>query len=169
VFSPLFLPQNSGVNALPLVILNKKSDTLYSGIFTGPYSGDGDYVIKIDGVDANQQWVFSQSVHISLNPIGIFARKIPVVFRLMQNAPNPFNPFTKIEFALPKRKKVHISIFDISGKKVRTLVKKALSAGFHEVSWDGRNDRGKPLSPGIYFHEFRTANRILIRKMLMEK
>ncbi len=77
---------------------------------------------------------------------------LPEKFELQQNYPNPFNPTTTIELALPQDSEVQLVIYDISGRKVRTLVQAALPAGFHEIVWNGRNDAGQPVSSGVYLY-----------------
>lgn len=77
---------------------------------------------------------------------------LPERFALQQNYPNPFNPTTTIELALPQDSEVQLVIYDISGRRVRTLVQAVLPGGFHEIVWDGRNDAGQPVSSGVYLY-----------------
>lgn len=74
---------------------------------------------------------------------------VPEKFELYQNYPNPFNPVTKIEFEIPEPGYVSLKVFDILGKKSAELVNKKLSAGKHDVSFDGSE-----LASGIYFYKF---------------
>ena len=64
--------------------------------------------------------------------------------------PNPFNPETSISFELPAQSQVRLEIFDVVGQQVRTLVADALSAGPHQVLWNGRDDAGAKVGSGIY-------------------
>jgi hypothetical protein len=77
---------------------------------------------------------------------------IPRVFALHQNAPNPFNPETTIRYDVPAPGgKVNLTVYDVSGRIVRTLVDAAQTAGQHSVRWNGRNERGARVASGVYF------------------
>jgi hypothetical protein len=85
-------------------------------------------------------------------------REKPSVFALSQNYPNPFNQTTKIEFTLAKSGFVSLNIYDILGRKVRTLVSEHLSSGYKSVLWDGKNDSGKDVASGIYFYQMKVGD-----------
>jgi len=87
-------------------------------------------------------------------------------FELAQNFPNPFPAATRIAFSLPKEQHVTLSVFDVSGRRVATLVDRALPAGAHEASWDGRERAGKAVSAGVYFYKLQTKEGIRTRKMI---
>ncbi len=76
----------------------------------------------------------------------------PSEFALLQNHPNPFNQTTKIEFTLARSSYVSLSIYDLLGRKVRTLASRDLSSGHKSVLWDGKNDSGEDVASGIYFY-----------------
>ncbi|UCH83174.1 MAG: DUF1566 domain-containing protein [Candidatus Latescibacterota bacterium] len=88
---------------------------------------------------------------------------------LFQNHPNPFNPTTTISFTLPKREKAGLSVYDVQGKLVTTLVDETLEAGFKEVIWDGKDSRGNQVSTGVYFYRLTAGNRMLTKKMVLLK
>jgi hypothetical protein len=75
----------------------------------------------------------------------------PQSFQLKQNYPNPFNPETRIPFSLERAGHIQLEVFDVNGKRVRTLSNRPYQAGTHSVVWDGRNDAGALLSNGLYF------------------
>jgi hypothetical protein len=77
---------------------------------------------------------------------------IPSEFGLFQNHPNPFNPETVIEFQVPLACDVLITIHDIHGRKVHTLIHEQRSAGFHSIIWDGRGRNGQMVASGMYFY-----------------
>jgi len=77
---------------------------------------------------------------------------LPTRFELSQNYPNPFNPTTTITLSLPQESKVSLEVYDITGRKVRTLLKEALPAGVHKISWDGRNENGEAVGSGVYIY-----------------
>ncbi|HDY88397.1 MAG TPA: T9SS type A sorting domain-containing protein, partial [bacterium] len=78
-------------------------------------------------------------------------RDMPAVIDIRGNFPNPFNPFTTIEFSLDAEGFITLDIFNISGQKINTLFVENLPAGFHSVRWDGRDANGSAVSSGIYF------------------
>lgn len=69
---------------------------------------------------------------------------------LRQNSPNPFNPATVISYDLPAAGEATLAVYDHRGRRVRLLAQGAAAAGPHEVVWDGRDDRGQPVSSGVY-------------------
>ncbi len=85
---------------------------------------------------------------------------------LYQNRPNPFSPFTKIDYYLPEAGRVKIEIFDISGRRVARLINEMQSEGPHTVTWDGLGSNGNPVSSGIYFYRLDTGKRKISRKMI---
>ncbi len=101
---------------------------------------------------------------------------IPTSFALSANYPNPFNPTTSIQFALPEDSHVSLKIYDALGQKIRNLVDDVRSAGFSMVQWDGRNDDGEPAASGVYLYRIE-ANAIgdpgrsftQLRKMVLLK
>lgn len=91
---------------------------------------------------------------------------LPSDFALMQNHPNPFNPETVIAYRLPERGRVTLEIYNLLGQKVRTLVRGIQSAGTHEARWDGTDDRGQPLSSGVYYYRLEFGDQSRVRKMV---
>ena len=76
--------------------------------------------------------------------------EIPETYDMKQNSPNPFNPETRIDYQLPKAGEVTIEIFDLTGRKVQTLVHESKQPGSYQTVWDGRNDAGRTVSSGTY-------------------
>jgi hypothetical protein len=89
----------------------------------------------------------------------------PKPLTLYQNYPNPFNPATSISFFLPDRANVLLEIFDIGGRRVRTLVNGAVASGRHVVAWDGRNQAGVSVASGVYCCRLQGGKKTLTRKM----
>lgn len=92
-----------------------------------------------------------------------------VRFFLYQNYPNPFNPETQIHYSLPKKDEVRITIFNAIGRRVRVLVQGKQNAGHHHVVWDGRDDRGRLVSSGIYLCKLEASKMVATRKMVFLK
>jgi hypothetical protein len=87
--------------------------------------------------------------------------------RLLQNAPNPFNPATSIPFDVGRAGRVRLHVFDVSGRLVRTLVDRDLPAGRHHARWDGRDDQGRAAASGRYFYRLRTGETVLTRNLAL--
>ncbi len=96
---------------------------------------------------------------------------LPRAFALSQNYPNPFNPMTTIRVDIPDADllKTTLTIYDLRGRLVRTLVDKPLTSGTHLFAWDGRNNSGQPASSGTYIYMIRRGTEHSTRKMIMMK
>ena len=88
-------------------------------------------------------------------------RERPSGFTLFQNHPNPFNQTTKIEFTLAKSGFVSLSIYDLLGRKVRTLASENLPSGYKSVLWDGKDNSGSDVASGIYFYRIKVEDSAL--------
>ena len=86
-----------------------------------------------------------------------------------KNFPNPFNPTTEIKFSVPRSGDVQISIYNVKGEKVRTLVNENYDAGSYSTMWNGTNDRGSAVASGVYFYEVRAGNSTVVNKMALVK
>jgi flagellar hook capping protein FlgD len=95
--------------------------------------------------------------------------KLPGVYSLSQNSPNPFNPSTVIFFSLQKPGWVELEVFDIQGKRVRGLFRGRAPAGERSVFWDGTDSRGRKAASGVYFYRLRAGEFSQTRKMLLIK
>ena len=95
------------------------------------------------------------------------AEQEPSDYSLSANYPNPFNPATVIDYALPEKNAVMLQIFDLTGKLVRTLVNAEQSAGRYRVEWDGQNANGQPQASGVYFYKMTAGAYAETRKMLL--
>lgn len=84
-----------------------------------------------------------------------------------QNFPNPFNSQTQIPVYLNEKKRIKISIFDISGKKVVDLVNGEVGSGWHFFLWDGQSKNGQTMASGIYFYQVKIANNQKYGKMIL--
>ena len=94
--------------------------------------------------------------------------EIPPRVVLDQNAPNPFNPVTRLRFGLPQPARVSLRIFNLRGERVATLSDhEAYPAGYHTLVWDGRDERGGRVASGVYLYSLETPEQVLHRKMLL--
>lgn len=97
---------------------------------------------------------------------------VPAASRLLGNAPNPFNPSTEIRFELSARDAsapVRLGVFDLAGRRVRTLYAGSLAAGAHAVVWDGCTDQGRAAASGVYVYRLETRQQAFTGRMLMLK
>ncbi len=96
-------------------------------------------------------------------------RLIPANYMLAQNYPNPFNPSTRIDFSLPEKSHVTLSIHNILGQRVKTLIDRPLNGGAHRVVWNGTNEFGETVTSGIYFYQLRSELGNKTMKMMFMK
>ena len=93
----------------------------------------------------------------------------PTVFKLYQNHPNPFNPTTRIQYDLPKDHMVTIAIYDVMGRKIRTLMNVNQNAGYHSIHWDAKNDIGEGVAAGMYIYTIQAGEFRATKKMVLLK
>ena len=94
---------------------------------------------------------------------------VPAAFALAQNFPNPFNPSTTIAFQLGLPSQVELSIYSVSGQRVRTLFSGSLPAGPHRQQWDGRDERGKRVASGAYLYRLSAGDFVATRQLMLLK
>lgn len=92
---------------------------------------------------------------------------VSATFSLSQNYPNPFNPVTAIDFTLPNRSQVTVTIYNLLGRKVTRLFDGVRSAGKHTVFWDGTDSKGQPVASGVYFYRIEARRLAATRKMIL--
>jgi hypothetical protein len=92
---------------------------------------------------------------------------LPNQFKLLQNFPNPFNPQTTIRYHLPENIFVIITIYDLLGRQVKTLVNQVQNTGFNSIQWNATNDYGEPVSAGIYLYQIQAGTFYQTRKMAL--
>jgi hypothetical protein len=94
---------------------------------------------------------------------------LPTSFGLKQNYPNPFNPDTKLEFDVPHRSHVTITVFNVLGQQITTLVDEQMTAGSYVADWDGRASSGNQVASGIYFYKMEADGFVETKKMMLLK
>lgn len=92
---------------------------------------------------------------------------LPDSYLLGQNFPNPFNPMTTIRFDLPSTGFVRVSVYNLLGQEVATLVNGVLSSGRHEITWNGRNGEGHQVATGVYLYALTADNFTAHKKMVL--
>jgi hypothetical protein len=98
----------------------------------------------------------------------------PVTFDLGQNYPNPFNPTTTISFSLKVQGstfkgplRTTLTIYNIRGERVKTLVDENRLPGNYKVIWEGKNDAGKKVASGVYFYRLKVGDNSISKRMVL--
>jgi len=123
------------------------------------------YEYRLGDVDYNTAITYHNKLTIIIKVTSNVA--IPKEFKLKAAYPNPFNPSTRIEYALPEESYVRLSIFNISGTLVKTLVNRREAEGNKQAFWNGQDENGRNVSGGIYLYRIETDEFIATRKMLL--
>lgn len=150
------------------------SDMIASWTYTGPHIPRPEQprvhinLWKLGGDPAtDQEAVFTGFTFIPEGTVTGDPEPPRIVTRLGAAVPNPFNPVTKIAYSLERAGRASITIYDVSGRYVRTLVSGYMPAGSHETVWNGRNRSGEPVASGVYFYRLRTEETVETRKMVL--
>jgi len=142
---------------------------IWDASVNGEFSASPTYSIG-DGTFGYGTYSILQSLQVMSTGIGDSDSEVcPRDFGLSQNWPNPFNPVTAISYQLSAFSEVELSIFNISGEKVRSLIKEEKPAGKYVVVWDGRDNSGKSVSGGIYLCRIRAGQLTQTRKMIFNR
>ena len=115
--------------------------------------------------DILESWLVHHGINVSVEDEVNIAND----FTLFPNYPNPFNPSTTIEFSIPNDGFVSITVYDLMGRKVKTLFSGIKTAGRQSVTWHGQNELGLSVSAGMYFYKFESRDFREIRKMVLLK
>ncbi len=151
-WSPLGSGMNYYVNALTVY-----DDTLIAG---------GEFTIAGNKVSAYlARWTKSDPTDV----VEFDPDNLPTHYNMSQSYPNPFNPITTIEFNLPKRSHVTVTIYNLLGQQVQSLVDQELSVGNYKVTWDGSTFGGGHASTGVYFYRIVTEDFTETKKMVLLK
>ena len=111
----------------------------------------------------------SEVLTVTLEWLDVDGDQLPKTYALHQNYPNPFNPVTNLSYDLPEDAMVNITIFDMMGKVVRTLVNGQQSAGYKRLQWSATNNSGHPISAGLYIYTIQAGDFSQTRKMILLK
>jgi hypothetical protein len=147
------------------------SSTVYTAIFTPTANGEAtidvaestftDAAGNVNTAATQYTWTYSV---LSIN-----GELLPEVFALHQNYPNPFNPVTTLRYDLPENGHVNITIYDMLGRQVKTLINQTQDAGYKSVIWAGTDTNSKPVSAGIYLYQIQAGEYLQTKKMVLLK
>lgn len=123
-----------------------------NGSFSDSNSGSNIFIMKL-----------SQKNNTGINEPLSISRS----YSLLQNYPNPFNPYTDINFSLPVSSFIKLTINDITGQQIKSLINEEKRSGNYSVKWDGKDDSGSLVSSGVYFYRIQANDFIMVKKMIL--
>jgi hypothetical protein len=133
---------------------NSNATKVYTFVDKNPVGGTK-FAYRLKQLDIDGTFEYSDEIEVKV---------LPSKYELYQNYPNPFNPTTKIKFSLPENAKVKISVYDILGRELTTLVNKNIEAGYHSINFDATQ-----FTSGVYLYTIETNKFTLAKKMLLLK
>ena len=115
--------------------------------------------------------IYFDNISFYSNSVGVDNRSetFPQGFVLEQNFPNPFNPSTTLRYELPEDGLVNVTIYDMMGRHISTLVSSQQTAGYKSIQWNATNDFGKPVSAGVYLYQIQAGEFVQTKKMVLLK
>jgi len=132
----------------------------------------GSWRIEISNFEStlneNQNGPF-QLTFINENILNIINSNLPKSYSLNQNYPNPFNPITSLRYDLPEDGLVNITVYDMMGRVVKTLINGPQIAGYKSIQWNATNDRNEPVSAGLYLYTIQARDFRQTKKMVLLK
>ena len=147
-------------------------------MFRGTTNGSGEILVPLAVADPGLMFVTATGRDLvpDIDTVVVLARAgiddqalLPDEMKLDHNYPNPFNSSTKIRFALGSPQKAILEIFDLSGRKVKTIAEKEYPAGTHSIEWNGQTEDGSPAASGLYMYALKAGQNRAVGKMLLLK
>jgi hypothetical protein len=156
---------NSGAVILPG---NHANSYLWQKVNNGEMPPGNNPDLNTNEINLIAQWIDEGALE---NPaLEIYNNaQIPKEYILNQNYPNPFNSVTTLRYDLPEQSDVTITIYNMLGRKVKTLVNPTQDAGFKSMIWNATNDFGKPVSAGVYLYKIQAGEFVQTKKMVLLK
>ncbi len=156
--------------ALPTTVEDAPLDSLQAGEFQLPGFGVGyDTLVAVSAhitSAGDKQYTYSTGTLAGIDLTDLPAHEVGSA-HLFGNRPNPFSPRTTIVFSLPERQSARLSVYDASGRLVKALVSGEMDAGCTAVTWDGLDERGDTVAPGVFYSRLETGNMTLSRRMVL--
>lgn len=126
-----------------------------------------EYWYMLEQVDTDGSAETFGPVQVTLGTNVSDAESTPDQYRLYSNFPNPFNPVTLIRYDLPVSGYTDLTVYDMTGRRIKSLVQTWQSAGQHAVRWDGADQLGRQVSSGVYIYRLQSGKEIKSRKMML--
>ena len=130
----------------------------------------GTYVVAVaiyDPAPGAQEDTYTLTITGSISTDIADEAEVPTRFALGQNYPNPFNPETRIQYEVPTNTAVRLEVFNLLGRKVRTLVNEGQAAGVYSVTWNGTTDAGTSVATGVYVYRLQAGSFSQTRTMVL--
>ena len=140
-------------------------------------NNSAEYTYKDENVFGGEQYYYrltdvsTSGATVSHPVISVLAngKPRPTVFMISQNYPNPFSGRTMIDYAVPVNGKVNLSVYDVTGKLVKTLVNDIQDVNYYRIAWDGRDNAGSKVATGVYFYKLTSGGFDKSMKMMLLK
>ena len=120
-------------------------------------------------LEDNHDTVVDFNMTCTLPPVSVTNNELQIVNYKLSNYPNPFNPNTTISYQINQSGKVELSVYNIKGQKVKTLINEFKQTGKHSVVWNGKDNNSKRVSSGVYLYKITSSKKTVVKKMLMLK
>jgi len=138
--------------------------------FTGMDTGQYTATITVTSPEAgNSPFDIPTGLSVGTDVLTDGTDNLPTSYALSQNYPNPFNPNTEIKFDIPVRSHVTLTVYNVLGQRVTTLVDKEMPPGSYVADWNSTSDNGKEVTSGVYFYKLEADDFIQTKKMLLLK
>lgn len=174
LYDPQYYPTRTGDGE---IVVQYKLAPQQTDFTTGLENADGTVGIRYVYDDVYDEYAFNieEAFAIKMTTdtpvyVGVSESPAPMgptTFSLIGNFPNPFSNQTIIRFAVPRESNVQLSVYDISGRKVATLMSGKVKRGYYSVTWNGKDSRGRRVKSGVYFYVLRADKFRKTRKMIM--
>jgi hypothetical protein len=147
-------------------VVATETDVIYLHFHTASLVA-GEYNAEISIFDDRNE--FFIPIHLLVTATDNNEHVLPTINALLGNYPNPFNPATSISFSLANTQHTKLTIYNVKGQKVKTLVNEILSAGQHQIQWQGTDEKNQKVSSGMYLYRLETGGLKKTKKMLLLK
>ena len=162
-YSGVMTNSNSGASVVPD---DHANSLLWQRVNNGEMPPGNNPDLNSDEVDLIAQWIDEGALEVQLS---IIDETLPIAYNLYNAYPNPFNPVTTLQYELPEDAMVNITIYDMMGRAVNTLINGSQTAGYKSIQWNATNDEGKPASAGLYLYTIQAGDYTETKKMVLLK
>ena len=162
-YSGVMTNSNSGASVVPD---DHANSLLWQRVNNGEMPPGNNPDLNSDEVDLIAQWIDEGALEVQLS---IIDETLPITYNLHNAYPNPFNPKTTLHYDLHEDAMVSITIYDMMGRVVNTLINGSQTSGYKTIQWDATNDRNEPVSAGLYLYTIQAGDYIQTKKMVLLK
>jgi len=152
-----------------IAIFMPDSNTVVDTLSYGEQTVDVSYGRFPNGSDTWQQMNPTPGTSNTEELFSMDSNTIPNSYRLYPAYPNPFNPETTIRYDLPEQTFVFITIYDVVGRKIRTIVNEQQDSGKRSIIWNAKDKNGQPVSAGIYLYQIQAGDFVQTKKLILIK